>query len=75
MIMMEKVISNQFDARMSIQAINDVVNMKITLRSLYQCQTALDCAYESHDTDLIPLLTASRDMLCAKLHRLMIGWE
>ena len=63
-MIMDKVISNQWDARISIQVINDVMNIKYILRVL--------CVM--HDSDKM----RGSDMYnryCATLHQHLLGWS
>ena len=61
-MMMEKIISNQFDAHMSVQAVNDVVNVKIILNEL-----------RMGDKDICK--THHGRQLCAMLHQHILGWS
>ena len=62
--MLDKVISNKWDAKMSIQAINDVINIKLKLRTLQSLH---------EDDDLRGSDVYNRR--CATLHRLITGYE
>ena len=58
--MQDKVISNQWGAYMSVQAISDMVNVRICMRALkWEC-----------DSLSSPLALA----YCAQIHKLMLGW-
>ena len=60
-IIMDKVISNQWGAYMSVQAISDMVNVRI-------CMNALNRECDSLSE---PLALA----YCARIHRIMLGWS
>ena len=60
-IIMDKVISNQWGAYMSVQAINDMVTVRI-------CMTAVN----NEDSRLSEPLALA---YCARIHRIMLGWS
>ena len=73
---MENIISNQFDARMSHQAISDVLNAKIILGRLRSVQSELEYA-KKHDVDIwnTKLLKENIKELSGMLHKHIVGWS
>ena len=58
---MDKTISSEYDATMSIQAVNDMINIRICMRALnWEC-----------DNLSSPMALA----YCARIHKLMVGWS
>ncbi len=61
LFIMDKIISNQWDAYMSVQAINDMINVRICMNALNR-----ECMSLSE-----PMALA----YCARIHRIMLGWS
>ena len=57
---MEKVITNRYDAKMSIQAVNDMINVRVCMRIL--------------KNECLSLSSPMAQAYCAQIHKLMLGW-
>ena len=75
-MIMDQIISNKFDSRMSQQAIGDVLNAKITLRRLHSVQDELDYA-KKYGIEIwnTKLLKNNMRELSATLHKYIVGWS
>ena len=72
---MDKLITNTSCATMSVQAVNDVLNIKIILKRLNDLQYEYDLCKDKEEVWNLPLIKQNIADHCAMLHKHIAGWS